>query len=430
MQPHPGRCVPSYVVLYVSSPLDFQTGDPRRVQTAIHCVPPHYQTDSPGPHLFEPRHPARSCLFSIASHKRGADSPSPLRPSHQVLSGVVEGSVLRCALDRPHAAFIFAELVCGPKTGGAPGAAVGASGWVTKSELVLATALTASYTYAATTDDEVGFDAGALVFSFAEMDGWRDGFVPATAKCGVFPGNYVTVASPQPAFTAAAPPPHQAAAPPPQAAAAAAPPPPYSPAPAATTNPLTGGKGSGRDPEVGGGGKVDRFKGEKPLQYAVWGHNMGLGCAFVCFWCGLFTILWADAQGWECKVDGGATSIHASFIVNASLPGCDAASLAASNRRDNDRTCCAHEACCDPNDFKDVNLNGSSLFGEKQHETPSVTSFVGAAGALRPGTALHRPRSNPAANRLALTVFTPAPSASPTRVHLPGACLCDLCARA
>jgi hypothetical protein len=306
-----------------------------------------------------------------------------LRGGGQALSGAVDGAVVRCALDRPHASFIFATVVCGPKGGGAPGAAVGSSGWVAKGELLVATALTSSYAYEAASGDEASFGAGEGVFGFLEQDGWWDGFTASNGqhKCGTFPGNYVTPASPQPAFAAAAsavPAPPAYSAPRPAAAYTAAGAP-------GTSNPLGGGGGQGQDPEAqlvaptvkapapaaprggGGGGDSGRsFKGEKPLQYAVWGHSMAYGCAFECFWCGQFTVLWADGYGWDCKVnraDGleGMQLIHPSLVVNASLVGCDPASLKAAKNRD--RSCCPREACCDPNAFKDVDLHGSGLFG-------------------------------------------------------------------
>jgi hypothetical protein len=49
-----------------------------------------------------------------------------------------------------------------------------------------------------------------------------------------------------------------------------------------TTDPVSGGYLGGAD-----------FKGKHPQQFAVWGQSMAVAAAFNCFWCGLFTAVWA-----------------------------------------------------------------------------------------------------------------------------------------
>jgi hypothetical protein len=47
-----------------------------------------------------------------------------------------------------------------------------------------------------------------------------------------------------------------------------------------------------------------RFVGDNPLQYALLAHYMSYGSAMMCFYCGVFALLWTSAHHYHCKVDG------------------------------------------------------------------------------------------------------------------------------
>lgn len=51
----------------------------------------------------------------------------------------------------------------------------------------------------------------------------------------------------------------------------------------------------------------------RPLQYALWGHYMGYGCAQLAFWFGITAILWNDAHFYQCRVNG--QSIDPMYIL-------------------------------------------------------------------------------------------------------------------
>lgn len=63
-----------------------------------------------------------------------------------------------------------------------------------------------------------------------------------------------------------------------------------------------------------------RFMGRRPLTYAVWAHRMALSSAAMCFFMGVFSVLWANATNYGCKVyDNGTTnerSIHSTYLYN------------------------------------------------------------------------------------------------------------------
>ena len=301
-------------------------------------------------------------------------------------------------------------------------------GWVPRQALLLATALTTSYAFTAGSSDEAGFNAQAKVYGFQERDGWWDGYVPDSKSTGMFPGNYVTADEPQPAFLKPSPPPLPPAfnpsqlplthtpVPPPQpspasSAATTRPPVAQVPAPSlpsaqsanffnpmlknnvpaavAAAAPAAPAAGQPTPSQDSSNGKAEReFKGALPQQFAIWGHYMALYAAFTLFWCGLFTVLWANGDGWSCMIEG--EWIHDSLIVNTTFPDCEEkemvqrrllssassaawplASMQAPPRElahvANDDECCAAGlgggACCNPWKYSQVNLGGSLPFG-------------------------------------------------------------------
>jgi predicted ferric reductase len=273
----------------------------------------------------------------------------------KVLSSLPVGSILKIHLDKPHPSFLSAEILsASPGVPLPPGLNIGSNGWVSKSSIVIATSLTASFAYEATGPDEASFNENDQVYGFKEMDGWWDGY---STTPGMFPANYVTVDSPQPTFIAApaaptpAPPP-----PPPSSAPAAAAPPSYenpsksllAPQQQRDAKMISAAPPAAAAPE-------GKFKGKKPQQYAIWARNLGVGAGFITFWCGLFTALWAHGKGYVCKVEGHW--IHHSYIYNSSHhDGCEDGSA-------NKYHCCDAGVCCLPNRFRDVDINGSVSVG-------------------------------------------------------------------
>jgi hypothetical protein len=230
-----------------------------------------------------------------------------------VLSNLNVGTIIRVHLDKPHPTFVHAEIVLGsPGVPLPPGLSIGSKGWVSKSAIVMATVLTASFGYDANGSDECSFKENDKVYGFKEMDGWWDGF---STTAGMFPANYVTLDAVQPTFAAVVMPAVRAAPPSFSSAATATlvknePPPPSYDNPLMKQDPKFAsamGMGSAtavplkkdivaaapapRDAPEG------KFKGKKPQQYALWARNLGVGASFVIFWCGVFTVYWAtDAK--------------------------------------------------------------------------------------------------------------------------------------
>ena len=60
-------------------------------------------------------------------------------------------------------------------------------------------------------------------------------------------------------------------------------------------------------------GDEGRFVGKRPLQFGLWAHYMGYGCALLCFVFGITAILWDDADTYECKING--KYIDAQYIL-------------------------------------------------------------------------------------------------------------------
>ena len=58
----------------------------------------------------------------------------------------------------------------------------------------------------------------------------------------------------------------------------------------------------------------DRFKGENPLQFAIWGHYMTHLAMYLCFVVGVFAILWDDPYAFDCEING--TLINATYIYD------------------------------------------------------------------------------------------------------------------
>ena len=51
--------------------------------------------------------------------------------------------------------------------------------------------------------------------------------------------------------------------------------------------------------------KEDRFKGQNPLEYALWAHYLSYCSAFVCFICGVFGVAWdSPSSSFPCAVNG------------------------------------------------------------------------------------------------------------------------------
>merc|ERR1711871_1405866 len=59
---------------------------------------------------------------------------------------------------------------------------------------------------------------------------------------------------------------------------------------------------------------LDRFKGEHPLQFAMWGHYMTHLAMYLCFFVGVFAILWDNPYEFTCEIDG--TQINATYIYD------------------------------------------------------------------------------------------------------------------
>lgn len=58
----------------------------------------------------------------------------------------------------------------------------------------------------------------------------------------------------------------------------------------------------------------DPFVGDYPLQYAMWGHYMTTFVTYLCFFVGVFAILWEEPYEFDCSIDG--TSIHQNYLYN------------------------------------------------------------------------------------------------------------------
>ena len=63
---------------------------------------------------------------------------------------------------------------------------------------------------------------------------------------------------------------------------------------------------------------LDAFKGEYPLQYALWAHHMSLGAALLGLFCGIFAILWNSPWEFRCSVNGQL--IDSRYLLNVSAP--------------------------------------------------------------------------------------------------------------
>jgi hypothetical protein len=98
-----------------------------------------------------------------------------------------------------------------------------------------------------------------------------------------------------------------------------------------------------------------RFMGRRTLQYALWAHRMALGSSAMCFFMGVFSVLFANATNYGCKVvDNTATGedrdIHSNYLYN-SFGTCPTVFENSSGDYE--------DVCCDPTDLtSDLSVNG------------------------------------------------------------------------
>jgi len=295
-------------------------------------------------------------------------------PPGPELAGVVEGSVVELHLDVAHDEYYRAEVLCHPEYYSQT--TMEEIGWIAKNRLELANPLLAEYDYDANGDDELGFKQGETVFGFVEVDGWWEGYNPSNGQAGMFPGNYIKVL-PKGAVAATVPRPAPAPA---AVAAAAAPPEPFvpqalpmrMPQPSkfeeTKTGPQTVGGAMVQNPMAGKAvqpaakatakGSDGKFDGVNEQQFAIWAHYQAYMCAFTAFFCGIYTVTWANGDGWKCEIEG--KTISDIYILNKTACG---GGNSTGRRLLDHHTCCTAGHCCDPTEFNDVDLWGSLEIG-------------------------------------------------------------------
>eukprot|EP01031_Cornospumella_fuschlensis_P037448 gene37448-45477_t len=84
------------------------------------------------------------------------------------------------------------------------------------------------------------------------------------------------------------------------------------------------------------------FKGVYPLQYALWAHFLSYGAAAVSFVLGIFSMVWTNAETYECKIDGDL--INSIYLIN-DQGTCNATYVRNGNTQ---------YICCDPDSKSDL----------------------------------------------------------------------------
>ncbi|RYH29171.1 hypothetical protein EON65_09455 [archaeon] len=108
---------------------------------------------------------------------------------------------------------------------------------------------------------------------------------------------------------------------------------------------VTKGDGSGNKRGADTGERkstAHRFKGLYPLQYALWAHFLSYGAAAISLVLGIFSMVWTNAQTYECKIDGDL--INDIYLLNAQGT-CNATYVRNGNTQ---------YICCDPDSKSDL----------------------------------------------------------------------------
>lgn len=95
----------------------------------------------------------------------------------------------------------------------------------------------------------------------------------------------------------------------------------------------------------------DKFRGKNPLQFGLLGHNQAYASALLCFWLGIFAILWDSATLYGCKIDG--KKIDDIFLLSDVTGTCIATYQKSSTE--------FKPVCCDPDE--ETSLVGNSSIG-------------------------------------------------------------------